>query len=286
LRLIFAARKVQPNRWQASHCRIWEFCDGFAELHFLFGCYPRPTFSRAVYFQPDEILAANNGYPDRRGYRYPDAPSLYVRVIPRDAQNPLGNAEVKDLIGQHRLAPLFYRSGYSWALNRHGAIVFEAQSDTAEIFGATQVFRNREIWGIERTLLQPWDDPQKGRMKTISGKTYEEVLGRGIRHYLRFAREGLAISGPLIIEAGATRVEGYVMGMGQRYMLSEWGPIHQTDILWRGVLEDDGESAADAALLAIFDTFFDAAGERRPPHWNNFPPQFPSWRGGWGMVLL
>src|SRR4051794_26146983 len=37
----------QVHRWQASHCKNWEFCNGFAELHFLFGCSPEPAYGLA-----------------------------------------------------------------------------------------------------------------------------------------------------------------------------------------------------------------------------------------------
>jgi hypothetical protein len=35
LRLIFATRKVQPNRWQATRCKKLEFCEAAMPVSFL-----------------------------------------------------------------------------------------------------------------------------------------------------------------------------------------------------------------------------------------------------------
>ncbi len=116
----------------------------------------------------------------------------------------LREAEIADLIHGIKILPLRSQmwDGFSQERNEYGGMTF---SHTVENGGtlltSTQLFRNRELWGIDSTLLMT-------ERKIIPSITYEEVLTLGVKNYLAYAKEQLGYEFPIIVEAGAAGVKG------------------------------------------------------------------------------
>lgn len=223
------------------------------------------------YFDPTKPLVSR-GSPFARGrqqeFRVPRTPLLYLRISPLKALPPLKRADAVDLIRQEplRLDPLYYRpTGASFEANEYGALVFDANYDQGTILLGAQLFLNREIWGFNATLLDP--DERKG----IPTLAVERTLAAKLPQYLEFARSKLGVAAPVRIEGGASGIRGYAIYMPSNYIEREWGPIQDDRISWSGTLVSFDPAEVDAALLNIFDAFFDAGGVRRPTGLYKFP---------------
>ncbi len=175
-----------------------------------------------------------------------------------------------DLLWQHNVGPLRRDAaeGFNPGRNRHGGIVYAGHPDDGLIRSSTQLFRSREIWGLDWWTLR---NRRKGDdAPYIPSGAYEEVFASGLNRYLEFANKYLGLSFPLTVEAGGVGMKGYYMGMGQ---LEYLGPIHDDEIFVRRKLTEFSAEEVNAFLLAIFEQFFDACAAKRPDHFNGFPPR-------------
>lgn len=221
----------------------------------------------AVYFKHEEVLEERKYNGEVFRFTYSSGPVLYLRIIPTLAVPPLKQREIKDIVFGIKINPLRrgIGDGASWARNRYGGITYsyEKHSDGRNIFTSSQVFLNREIWGLDATLLSG--------EKTIPSVAFEKMYESALKHYLDIATDLLQLEPPFIIEAGATGVTGYTMAMGSNYLDRYWGPIYHDDIKSRHVLGSLDLKEMDKILLLIFETFFDAVGESRPENFRGFP---------------
>ena len=224
--------------------------------------------SCAEYFKPNEVLAKRKMIDVEDGtLLYRSRALIYLRVIPKEAMEPLRESEISDLIYGIKVSPLRsgMREGASHERNKYGGMTysFKTEDGCASLLTSTQIFRNRELWGIDSTLLS--------RGKHIPSNAYEQVLNAGLHNYVKFAEERLGYKCPFIVEAGAAGVEDYRMAMSPDYFDSYWGPITLREIQSRHELVDTKQESVVSILLKIFEDFFDATGTRRPQGFNGFP---------------
>ena len=239
--------KVRPVQDQPTHIEI------------------KARSPKSQYFGSGEVLAYREIKGVRHDYRFAAVPLLYLRVIPTKRKKELRNAEIQNLIYGIKLLPLNFGSsdGGSQEMNQYGGMTFSFDGEN-KLLTSTQLFSNREIWGIDATMLV--------NGKSIPSLSYEQVLNNGLRHYLEFAQNYLHLEYPVIIEAGASSVRGFSMAMGPRYREQYWGKVMAPDIKSRQKLPEYTEEAVNRVLLKIFEDFFDAVAAERPPNFNGFPP--------------
>jgi len=222
------------------------------------------TDNSAIYFQGGESLVERGINSDKLRVAYDNsAPLLYLRIIPEMAIPPLKHREVKDIIYGIKISP-FRESvggGASWERNRFGGITFTYENgrDGDCLFTTSQIFLNREIWGIDATLLSG--------EKFIPSEGFEKLYESSLKHYLEVAENLLSLKPPFIIEAGATAVKDFTMAISNSYL----GPIYDDEIKSRHRLLSLEDNDINSILLSIFDDFFDAVGEKRPNNFRGFP---------------
>lgn len=222
-----------------------------------------PGFSVAQYFEDGEVLAERENMGGMK-LRYKVGPLFYLRIIPTRVMPPLRDSEITDLVFGIKLAPLNANSGGGghWGRNRYGGITYDFEREAGLIITSSQIFPNRELWGIDAALLD--EDKQY-----IPSHAFENRLNAGLRYYLQFVTEYLNIQSPVIVEAGVSRAKGFRMAMDNK---TYWGPVYKQDIQSRQRLLSFEQSEVDRVLLAIFEDFFDAVGKHRPANFRGFPP--------------
>lgn len=221
--------------------------------------------SRAQFFDTGAVLAARTINLRRREYFYKGVPLLYLRVIPSKKMPEIPPSDIEDLLYGIKVRPLHHGlgGGESFERNRYGGMTF-SYGENHELLTSTQLFFNREIWGIDTVTLES--------RNYIPSGIYERVLYRALHNYLAFGEKHLGLEYPLIIEAGASRVEGMKMAMPDEYMREEYsGEIFHPEIGCRHVLKENTNEAIDAVLLDLFSDFFGAVGKKRPQNFNGFP---------------
>jgi hypothetical protein len=223
--------------------------------------------SPARFFNLDE-LSALVGETDH--YLFSQA-MLYLRVIPTRSMEPLLRSEAYDLLQGGMTA--LYQQGITSrrSRNRLGAISFETDAHKKVLQGI-QIFLNRELWAFDTMLLRKKDRVPPLGIPTLS---VEQAIARAVYAYLEFSVKKLGFSLPIDIEVGAHPIENYVFNMPNNFFDDVWGPIHEDHVRWRGRVTSLEKVDVDDMLLKIFETFFEAAGRKRPPNLYGFPNKVP-----------
>jgi hypothetical protein len=230
------------------------------------------TINKASYWQKGEYLIQRVKDDDRDkninlGFDE-DQPLIYLRLWP-DKQ--LDNLSGKELTNNNitMIEPLLGRvSGYSSCRNRYGYITY-AGENAGKLISITQVFKNREIWGVESFILRRREDRDFDYVPTGA---FEEGIIRSLKVYLNMAYDRLNYTDKVHIEAGMVNVEGFKLAMPNSYWNRFWGPIFENISVHATVDKNEPESVT-AAVLKIFDAVFDSAGSERPNNLGGFPTQ-------------
>jgi hypothetical protein len=234
---------------------------------------PAPVFERtscnanpAVYWKEGEVLV------DRRGAQLTaptNLPMVYLRLSPTEPIPPFSGVQIADF-SLTQVRPLISEAaGHSPCRNDHGMIYFvkkEAEDDELpDLLVWSQVFRNREIWGVNVLQLHSSSSSQR----RISMNYLERDLIDGLQEYLR--RADSFGYGPLVqFEAGLTYVRGYRLSFtGSRKMTPD--PLRVDFITHSQRFDRRDPEAWKAPLLALFEKIFDEGAEARPTNLNDFP---------------
>jgi hypothetical protein len=232
------------------------------------------TFSRAVYFNPTEVLASV-GEPDIDQVDFGfDAERLcYLRLIPTQRlSGPLPLAKLNVAVPY---APLLTR-GMSTALvatNRFGAIRYEpginSPGGNGRIIDAVQLFRNGEVWAISSSLIIAKRDarPTNIPIPLIPLYPFEQGYHRCLTDVLGFMSTRLGLAGPWKVELGAVGLAGVHYSANNNFL----GPLHENEIAHTTIVNEASEGAIEGVLLPFFEQVFDLSGDSRPSNLHGFP---------------
>ena len=205
----------------------------------------------------------------------PDTPLFYVRVTPRATLPQLARADAMDLVrqGPHQLQPLYPRqTGGAYEYNEFGVLAFDASWEDGLVICGVQLFLNREVWAFDSVMLSP----HKGRAAGIPWLAAEKAFAQKIPGYLRFAVEKLSLAMPFDLSVGAAGIKGYPLHYRSNdYGWNDVAHILDDNVEWAGTVSSLDPATVDGLLLKTFETFFDAAGVRRPQGLYQFPGQPP-----------
>jgi len=157
---------------------------------------------------------------------------LYCRCIPTIEMPELTIPEALDLAGN--LRPLCSAHGYSKVRNKWGVISFDRSRSGNMLIGATQIFRNREIWGIDLTHAEArthGHDEDEESKRFIPVSEVQETYMRSIESMRHLAKE-LGYGEKYIVElglSGAADVYLPTRDMFERLV----GPIYDSEVYLR-----------------------------------------------------
>ena len=172
------------------------------------------TEDPSTFLKKGESLGViGGGFRPERELAVPDNEHLFLRVIPQTPTQKIDSSQrVLEFLKNGQIRPFMPQvGGWDQGRNRYGA--FAVNHENENVLGLTQVFCNREVWGIDASTID-----KKGLMDWMKVKygyfpcsTLEESFILALSTYLPFCRDILKLSLPLKFIAGATRVEGYTM---------------------------------------------------------------------------
>lgn len=195
---------------------------------------------RGRYWAPADALVpqdANRRVPE--GIFCDSASVLYFRCLPLIALPELSPLEAMDF--SRELPPLYCERGYSHARNRWGAVTYDSYRSVHELIGATQLFRNREIWGIDVTLASCETSPgdYKGESKRfIPTSAVQRDYPRAIDSFRKVA-EKLGFGDRYVIEIGISGAEGVHLAIDRRYFDSLPGPFYVQEAFIRKTISNN-----------------------------------------------
>ena len=148
--------------------------------------------------------------------------------------------------------------GGAWdGLNRFGTVIFDANNQELQTSASciTQVFRNGELWGIDRSLLDSFNSPNY----IASGAT-ETVFIQAFGNYLGFVKEKLKVELPIKFIAGLSGVEDYAITTSSR---ATAGNCIEDEIIYEGTMESYQVDPREM-LLPFFAIIWEACGIEYP----------------------
>jgi nucleoside phosphorylase len=236
------------------------------------------TFSKAVYFEPDEILA-RVGVPnvDEVLFSYFNPPDAYIRIIPLTRlERPLALPMLRDVAAG---APMLKkRPGALVSLNEHGVIAYDPaqayRGGPAPLNWATQLFPNGELWLTSNTVTvrERAQRPDWVPIPLLPTFVFEDLFYNATHAGVAFGREHLRLTFPCQIEFGLLNLKGVQLGITTDDIR---GPIHADETVCRVLVPSLNEADVNAALLQFFDQVYDLSGYRRPSGLYGFPPGPP-----------
>lgn len=228
------------------------------------------TTNRGIYFEPNQSLAALSSGTKVSEFHCASRSVFYLRLIPVLKQRALKRSEAIDVIKKSNVAPLGHDHGRPYSHNSYGAIAFALDKKQEDIVGVTQVFSNRELWGLVAVDLYMKAREDDGA--NVSVDAFENDMYHAVFEYMVSAHDHLRISGPLLLEAGGIGVKGLGLLITTGPFSGRlYGPILDETFFTRSRIESTSKEEVEGAVLEIFDALFDAAGSRRPKNLFNFP---------------
>lgn len=228
------------------------------------------TGNRGMYWQPSEpLIPAESGRRRQEVFWY--APRiLYFRCIPTVALQEFSSREAEDATAE--LWPLLSEGGYSRSRNKWGALSHCVASD-GEFMGATQVFRNREIWGVDAYYSNlhnnPEDDDEDPVEYLPTGAIHREYQ-RSIQSIRRLAAT-IGYGDQYVIEMGLSGAEGVRLAINKRYFDPFVGPIYSNEVYLRKTISVDYPTGA--IMTDFWEKLFAEAGSEVPEELVWKPPK-------------
>lgn len=208
-----------------------------------------------------------------------NGPQTFLRLVPTQKINQIKHLDIKDSIVTGQLLEMRLRqaAGAVWHVrNREGAAAVSVdlnsmERDSVYAIAATQVFTNREIWGVDTELLEP----ERSAARTESGQPHIGAIALEwqfiltLLNYMKFARDYLGIQPPVRWVAGLNEISEHRLRLDHEF--SE-RPL-DNEIIETGLIRDYNENADDI-LMPFFHRVWEQFGRRRPPSQSD---ELPKW---------
>lgn len=199
----------------------------------------------------------------------PDNEHIFLRLIPTQPTDPISSGKsALELIQSGRLLPMWNGSGSFWT-GRNSFGAFTCVVKEGQVLNVTQLFKNREIWGIDASLINKqkqmeWSKVDFGYFHCVA---FEDTFKRTLANYLEFAEKVLKLPPPLRIIAGAVRVAGYRMtappGMSFSGLERYGGRVVEPHIVYESAIETYQSEPAQI-LRPFFNRVWEECGLNRP----------------------
>lgn len=228
------------------------------------------TEDPSTFLKKDEFLGViGGGHREELQLVVPDNEHLFLRVIPQKPTQKINSSQkVLALLEKKQIMPCTSSAcGFSRGRNQYGA--FTVAHDKEKVLSVTQVFCNREIWGIDADSIDKKGimDWMKVDFGYFPCSGIEDWFIQTLSAYLPFCRDTLELPLPLTFIAGATRVKGYKMiapnGMHFNGIEKFAGRVVDDHILYEGEIADF-DSDPKVLLRPFFEKIWEECDLQRP----------------------
>lgn len=219
------------------------------------------TVRRGTFWIPSEaIIPEDRNYVKHQAYCI--VPRLiYFRCIPEKELPSLTSQEAYDAIAH--LPPLLSEGGYSRSRNRWGAISHCLAHD-GDFLGFTQLFKNRELWGVDayysNLLTKPKDDEEQPKSFIPTGALQREYP-RSI-DAIRKSANNLGYGDKYIVEMGISGASGLHLAIDSKYWERLPGPMYDDEVFIRQTVKSDQPTGE--IMNAFWRKVFSEAGRDVP----------------------
>lgn len=223
------------------------------------------------YFPPAENI---NDYhiKDDNGSKFvlPRNQHLFLRLIPTISETPLSTSmDALKLLESSQLLPMYEgRCGGFIGRNSFGA--YAAFLKDGRIRYISQLFKNREIWGIDTQTIDKEYLKKRGGTEFgfFPSAPFEKTFHFTLTNYLSFAKDVLKLIPPFRFIAGATGIKDYKMGAPPGMEFKGGfepfdGNVFEENIVYNGRIESFSENIG-GILTPFFELVWKECGLNRP----------------------
>jgi hypothetical protein len=227
------------------------------------------TTTSAFFWQPGEVLAhlgttrpAALRHPseaeDAIDYRFDEPRAFYLRLLPK---SPLAEAfsitSLMQIVERRQLRVLSRTGIGGWpGRNGYGAIAFEPHGTATTPVAFTQLFRNREIWGVTGELAVRYYEKLVVPMVNVSN-VYRQTLAS----YIATAQDALGVPPPYDVEMGAVGLREMCLSLPVPNPYNEVsGPVYDYEFKRRSILNDISEASQQTLVEQFIAGLYDLAG--------------------------
>lgn len=225
------------------------------------------TTTPSTFLKPGELLGVVAD--SERELHIPVNEHMFLRLIPSQPTEPISSSKAAlGLIHSGRLQPM-RDGGGSFTSGRNSYGAFTCSPDKDQVLHVTQLFKNRELWGIDTRCIDKqsrmsWTNVDFGYFPCVA---FEDTFKLTLANYLEFAEKALQLPPPLRIIAGATNVEGYRMtaptGLSFAGLEQFGGRVVEPHIVYEGTIESYQRKASQI-LRPFFNQVWEECGLERP----------------------
>lgn len=221
------------------------------------------TALRGMFWEPNEPLVRANDSGRRREVSWSGRRLLYFRCIPLTALPQLSSRDAVEMTTQ--LWPLVSSNGCSRSRNKWGALSYSVAPD-GDLFGLSQLFMNREIWGVDAHYPSISTDPDD------DGEPAIDYLPTGAIHRdypdsidsIRNLASKLGFGERYVIEMGLSGAEEMRLLTNNRYGDPYHGPIYEAEVYVREVIDHDYPTKS--IMNEFWERLFSQAGSKVPDY--------------------
>ncbi len=224
------------------------------------------TMNAASYWGDGKPVVSSDVDPAKAGQEVDfgyssDQPLIYLRMWPSSSL-PVMNGRELGALRSKGVLPFLMRSGSS-SYSRNGlGFVSYAFDTNFELMSSTQIFQNREIWGVDGCLLERGSEREKYTFDYIPTGALLERVRSSLSAYLKLAAT-LDYLGEANFEFGLVNVNGFKLVLLNNYSDRFSDKIFGNVCCKLTVALDDA-NALDKAFEFIREQLFDAVGMEVP----------------------
>lgn len=226
------------------------------------------SYNPAVYWEKNQILVDDSTLNKKLSYQN-DIPLIYLHMWPDKNLEDLKGVQLSGQ-GMPTLYPLIRSSVRSRCRNKYGLISYNTHNEQ-DVTSSTQVFKNREIWGIDSYSVSK---KLRGDKEFIPTQLVEEGIRKSLNNYLDCAKNTLNYTRVVHIRFGIVGAAGLSLAVPYDHFWEDTiGKIFEDLSITLSIDSEDEESITEA-LLTIYELIFDAAGQERPQNLYDFPKKY------------
>ncbi len=227
----------------------------------------KPSFDHGATF-----IEVNQQFPMVRGnetvqQRFPETPKMFLRLMPKNAVEAISKSQALEKITGEGISPLGSSRYESWniATNRLGVCKLARHPTDEALIGAiSQLHLNKEIWGVETSILSQAAANAQQRVGSnymvIPTRLVKDIFIKALKEYIAFSSDKLQLNPPLIIIAGIVNIEGYCLAL----LNNEYSSPILDSAITKEILIDNLETPVEEILKPFFDSIYDAVGLTQP----------------------
>ncbi len=186
------------------------------------------TYIRGAFWTQEEVIVSKDDTYLARDITCSVPSVIYFRCIPNKQLPQLTSLEARNATAD--LSPLLSEEGFSRRRNRWGAVSYCLASE-GNFLGFTQVFKNREIWGVDAhySNFTKLRGPEQKPQRFIPTGALQEGYPQTINEIRKTAKK-LGYGDEFTIEMGISGASGLFLATKSSFWEDFPGPIHQDDV--------------------------------------------------------